>query len=340
MKAVAFDVNQVAPALFHEWEKPQPDAGEVLIRLHAAALNHRDINITNPKNKVSFVYGSDGAGVVEKIGEGVTGWSPGDEVILNAMVACLTCPACLAGEHSLCENESLLGGRIWGGTFAEYIKVPARNVVPKPDHLTMTQAAALPMAFGTAWRALITQARLTPGDTVLIQGIGGGVALACLQIAVGMGARVIVTSGSADKLQKAINMGAYAGIHYKEEDVAARTKELTGGKGADVIVASTGDVLSNSIQAAAKKGRIVQFSYIGKPVESFDVDQLMFRQLALIGSAMHTHGEFEAVLRFVHEKKIVPIVSEIRPLEEFADAFASMRQASQFGKIVLTMPQT
>lgn len=248
MKAVVFNEKAIAPTLVQDWKKPEANKGEVVVLLKAAALNHRDLNITNPNNKSPVIFGSDGAGLVEQIGEGVNGFQIGDEVILNSMVTCMECPACRSGDHANCVDSRLISGPTWGGTLAEYIKVPARNVVKKPGHLTMEQAAALPMAMGTAWRALMTQGKLKPGNTVLIQGIGGGVALACLQIAVKMGARVIVTSGSMEKLTKALELGAAAGIHYKEENIVERVKQLTNGAGVDIAVASTGDVVPTSVE--------------------------------------------------------------------------------------------
>lgn len=336
MKAVVFDPQTVAPQIVHDLLKPQPGPGELVIRLHAAALNHRDLHITNPRNTQSFIYGSDGAGEVDGIGEGVLGWQTGDPVIINPQISCLSCQYCLKGEHALCESGRVLGGTSWNGTFSHYVKIPARNAVKKPSHLTFAQAAALPLAFGTAWRALITQAALKPGETVLIQGIGGGVALFCLQIAVQIGARVIVTSGSTEKLDKAIALGAFAGIHYKEEDVAKRVHELTGGTGADVVISSSGEAISSGISAAAKKGRIVQFAFIGNMLPVFDVDSLMFKQLSLFGSAMHTYSEFTEAIRFVERTQLMPVISHTYSLEEAPSAFHLLRDSAQFGKIVLT----
>lgn len=337
MKAVVFNEQTVAPIMVKDWAIPEPTQGEVLIQLKAAALNHRDLNITNPNNKVRWVYGSDGAGIVVMVGEGVDGIQVGDEVIINSMVTCMECPACLSGDHANCLNHRIVGGLTWNGTFAEYTKVPARNIVKKPQHLSFTQAAALPMAMGTAWRALVTQGKLTEGQTVLIQGIGGGVALACLQIAVEMGAKVIVTSGSREKLEKALQLGAAAAIHYKEEDVAERVQQLTDGLGAHLVVASTGDVVSTSIKAVRQGGRILQFAYVGKPLDAIDVDTIMAKQSSFIGTAMHSYQEFDDVIKFINYNKIVPVVSEVFPIEEYEQAFDSMKSSRQFGKIVVTI---
>lgn len=337
MKAIIFNPEEVKPEFVQNYEKPVAGHNEAVVRIQAAALNHRDLNITNPINKQPFIYGSDGAGVIEEVGEGVTGWTTGQAVIINSQISCMQCKYCLMGEHSLCENGRVLGGLTWNGTFAEFVKVPVRNLVKKPEHLTFVEAAALPLALGTAWRALITQASLKPSDTVLIQGIGGGVALFCLQIASYLGAKVIVTSGSNEKLQKAAELGAYAGINYREENVVERVMELTNGEGANVVVASNGEAIQEGMMAASKKGRIVQYAYIGKPVPSFNIDLLMGKQLALYGSAMHTYPEFEDAIHFFTSTKQKPIISEVLPLEEFQTAFTILKNSSQFGKVVLSL---
>jgi zinc-binding alcohol dehydrogenase/oxidoreductase len=336
MKAIVFNPDKIKP-VYENWPKPSIGAQEVIIRVYAAALNHRDVNITNPNNKNKFVYGSDGAGVVEQVGASVTEWTPGDEVIINPMISCLQCSYCLMGEHSLCEQDSVLGGLAWNGTFAEFVKVPSKSLVKKPAHLDFYQAASLPLALGTAWRALITRAEIKPGETLLIQGIGGGVAAFALQIATAMGVRVIVTSHSQEKLERAMKMGAFGGINYKEEDVTERVMALTDGHGADVIISSSGKVLSTAISSAAKKGRIVQYAYVGSRLPDFDVDTLMFKQLSLHGSSMHSYSEFDEAIRFVNQTKMVPEVSEIFPIDDIDLAFQSMESSTQFGKIVLSI---
>jgi zinc-binding alcohol dehydrogenase/oxidoreductase len=338
MKAIVFDPQTVSPVL-GEWQIEQPGPDEVVVRLKAAALNHRDIHITHPAGKTPFVYGSDGAGVIEAVGEHVQEWHKDDEVIINAQISCGQCQYCLTGDHALCEKGQILGGKSLPGTLAEFVKVPARNLTRKPQHLTFHEAAALPLAGGTAWRSLITKAQLQSGETVLIQGIGGGVALHCLQIAVGIGARVIVTSGSNDKLRKAVDLGAVAGINYKEEDVIEAVKQFTGNKGADVVISSNGTSLSLAIAAAAKGGRVIQFAYTGQSIPAFDVDMLMFKQLSLIGTGMNSDSEFVDAIRFFNEHKIVPIVSEIIPLEQVQQGFERMKNSSQFGKIVLSIEE-
>lgn len=320
---------------------PEPGPGEVVVRLHAAALNHRDLFLVRGARRLGggpFVPGSDGAGTVAAVGPGVQDWQVGAPVVVNPALFCGRCRFCLQGEQSLCDRFEILGGPR-DGTWAQYVRVPAANVHPKPDHLNDEEAAALPLALGTAWRALITRAALRPGETVLIHGIGGGVALYCLQIAVAMGARAIVTSSSADKLQRALEMGAAAAINYRSEDVAQRVLELTAGLGADVVVDSGGEVtLPISLAAVRRGGRIVNFGATTGAQATLAVRDLFWKQVSLIGSTMMTPAEFAAALAFVAQHRLRPVVSAVLPLAQAGEALAIMEQGRQFGKLVLAVP--
>ncbi|WML55927.1 alcohol dehydrogenase catalytic domain-containing protein [Neobacillus sp. PS2-9] len=333
MIAVVFNPEKVMPEI---QEVPIPVIGdhEVLIKVKAAALNHRDLHITNSKNKRSFIYGSDGAGEIIDVGKQVTQWSIGNEVVINSQISCLQCEYCLKGEHSFCESGSVLGGAVWGGTFAEYVKVPAANLERKPNHLTFAEAAALPLAFGTAWRALFSKAKLQAGESILIEGIGGGVALYSLQLALSVGAKVFVTSSSDEKLEKAVKLGATAGFNYRDGGINPLSLVPTG---FDVIVSSNSRTLTSSIHYAKKGGRLVQFSFIGENLPLFDIDTVMGKQLQIFGSAMHSYTEFKNAFRFVEESKLMPVVSNILPLESFEEGFSEMKQGNQFGKIVFTL---
>ncbi len=317
---------------------PQPRAGEAVVRLHAAALNHRDLMLLQGVRSTEwapYTPGSDGAGVVVAVGEGVTDRRQGDAVVINPALYCGRCRYCLSGEHSLCDRFEILGGPA-DGTFAQYVRVPAGNLALKPEHLDFTQAAALPLALGTAWRALVSRAALRPGETVLIHGIGGGVALYCLQIAVALGARVLVTSGAAAKLQRAQALGAAAGIDYRQEDVARRVRELTGGAGVDLTVDSGGrQTLPVSLAATRKGGRIVHFGGTTGTEATLNFRTLFWNQISLLGTTMNTQAEFDAALRFVENTRLQPCISATFPLAEAAAAFAAMEQAAQFGKLVL-----
>ncbi|BDG59596.1 zinc-binding dehydrogenase [Caldinitratiruptor microaerophilus] len=341
MKAVVLAQPGTADSLvLTERPDPSPGPGEAVVRLHAAALNHRDLFLRSGATSQGFppfVMGSDGAGVVEAVGPGVTSVRPGDPVVINPTLSCGTCPACLAGEHSLCDRFQILGGPS-DGTLAEFVRVPAQNLYPKPQHLDFRQAAALPLALATAWRAVVSRGRLQPGETVLIHGIGGGVALYALQIAVAMGARAIVTSSSDDKLRRALEMGASAAIHYRREDVAARVKELTDGRGADLVVDSGGRLtLPISVEAVRRGGRIAYFGATTGAEGTLNFRALFWKQVALLGTTMSNQSEFAAALRFVGHVRLVPQVARVFPLAEAAQAFTLLERGEQFGKVVLAV---
>ncbi|PJB31063.1 MAG: alcohol dehydrogenase, partial [Deltaproteobacteria bacterium CG_4_9_14_3_um_filter_65_9] len=228
---------------FGDLPEPVAGPGQVRVRVKAAALNHLDIFVRNgiPGIPVALphVMGSDGAGVIESVGPGVTRVKPDDEVVLNPGIHCGECEFCLAGEHSLCVAFHLLGEHI-AGTFAGLVVAPAVNAYPKPAGLSWEESAAFPLTFLTAWRMLVTKARVKPGESLLIVGIGGGVAVAALQIAKLLGLAVFVTSGSPEKLDRAKALGADAGIDHGRTDFSREIRKLTGKRGVDVVLDSVG----------------------------------------------------------------------------------------------------
>lgn len=324
----------------------QPD--EVLVKIHAASLNHRDLNMPpfykrmkeqNENYPVStYVVGSDGAGVIEAIGANVKDWKVGDEVIMSSLNFCGHCQNCLSGQNVACKHANLLGSSGLNGTLAHYIAVPAKLLLPKPVHLDFKEAAALPMALGTAWRAVVTRGALKPGETVLIQGIGGGVALFSLQIAVALGAKVIVTSSSDEKLERAKALGATAGINYKNEDVLNRVKELTLGKGIDLAIDGGGaETMPIAIQSVRDLGKVVNYGFVTGRTFTLDTYHLMIRQVELIGSAMHTFAELSSAVQFIQNTKLRPIISDEFILEDALLALEKLKKGAQFGKIVVKM---
>jgi zinc-binding alcohol dehydrogenase/oxidoreductase len=335
VRSIVFNPELVRP-IMQELDIPLLKEDEVLIKVHAAALNHRDLHLTNSSLKSPFTYGSDGSGTIESLGQSVTGWKVGDEIIINSQVSCHKCDNCVKGDHNLCIQGAALGGPSWAGAMSEYIKIPAKNITHKPSHLSFVQAAAIPMAFGTAWHALFSQAELQPGETLLIQGVGGGVALYCLQLAVKLGARVIVTSSSNEKIQAAIEMGATAGINYKNENVIEKLKEITP-NGVDVSISSNGETLAESIGATKKGGKIIHYAYVGKPLEFLDIDTIMLKQLKIIGSLMHTYSEFEEAIKYISVTRFVPQISKTFKFEEFEEAFTYLKEGKQLGKIVINL---
>jgi NADPH:quinone reductase-like Zn-dependent oxidoreductase len=310
---------------------PQPASGEVIVRLRAAALNHRDVWIKKGEYAgVTFpiIPGSDGAGVVARLGPGVPAEHTGKDVIFN--------PGFDWGDHPRAQSNrfSILGLPL-NGTFAEEIHVPASALCPKPAHLNWQQAAALPLAGLTAYRALFGRARLEAGEKVLITGIGGGVALFALQFAVTHGARVWTTSGSPEKLARAAKAGALGGANYRESDWAKKLEKEAGRF--DVIVDSAGGAgFLQLVDLAAPGGRIVFYgATLGNPPE-MPQRKIFWRQLSLLGTTMGSPEDFERMLDFVNRHRLTPEVCAAFPLEQAAEAFALMEQGGQFGKIVLT----
>jgi NADPH:quinone reductase-like Zn-dependent oxidoreductase len=318
---------------------PVPGPGQVRVRVRAGSLNHLDIFVRNgiPGIPVALphVMGSDGAGVVESVGPGVTRVSPGDEVVLNPGVNCGDCEFCRMGEHSLCTTFHLLGEHV-AGTFAEYVVAPAINAWPRPAALSWEESAAFPLTFLTAWRMLVSKARVRPGESLLIIGVGGGVAVAALQIAKLLGLTVFVTSGSGEKLARAKELGADAGIDHSATDFAREVRKLTGKRGVDVVLDSVGKATwRQSIAAAAKGGRLLTCGATTGTDPQTDLGRIFWNQLTVFGSTMGTHAEFAEMLRIFRDGKVKPVVDAVFPLGKARDAEQRLEEKRQFGKIVI-----
>lgn len=323
-----------------EVESPTARRGEVVIEVHAAALNHLDIWVRmgrpGPGLSMPHVLGSDAAGTVGEVGQGVAGIAQGDRVVLNPGLFCGACEYCRRGEQSECVNYSIVGLGRWG-TFAERVAVPAECVYPAPAHLSWEEAAALPLAYLTAWRMLMTRGALSAGDTVLIHGIGGGVALAGLQLAKLVNARVIVTSSSGEKLSRARALGADEGINYRDTpDVAKAVLDLTRGRGVDLVLDTTGGATWPVNFAAVRRGgRIVHCGVTSGKTAEVDISALYWNHLSVLGSTMGSQEDFRALLAAVSASKLQPVVDSVHPLDGARDAIGRMERGEQFGKIVL-----
>ncbi|MBI3762385.1 MAG: zinc-binding dehydrogenase [Chloroflexi bacterium] len=313
-----------------EVPEPRPGPGEALIRLKAAALNHRDLWQFIRGWQGSFILGSDGTGVVESLGPGATGLAPGAEVVIN--------PSFDWGEREEAySSQFTILGNPRDGTFAEFIVVPAENVFPKPPHLTWEEAGALPLAGLTAYRVLFSRATLQRGEHVLIHGIGGGVAILALQFAKLAGAMVMVTSTSDEKLERALALGADFGVNSRSGDWDKAAREWSGGEGVDVVVESVGgELFARSIHALRLGGRLVTFGATGGPPPSFDLRTVYWNQLSILGSTMGSPSDFGAMLKIVNERKLKPVIDSVWPLAQGREALMRMAQGRQFGKIVLT----
>jgi zinc-binding alcohol dehydrogenase/oxidoreductase len=318
---------------YEEVPVPEPGQGEVVIRLKKAALNRRDVFITYglyPGMNLPSVLGADGAGIVSAVGEGVTDWHKDDEVVINPGMSWGDNPA-----HNGPDFHIL--GMPTDGTYAEYVKVPAKQVYQKPEYLSWEEAAALPLAALTAYRAVVTRGQVKEGETVFIPGIGSGVAMFALQIAKAHGAEVYVSSGSDEKLARARELGAAGGVNYKTEGYVKQLKKEMAG--ADLCIDGVGGESFNDLISVAKPaGRIVNFGATTGPVPELMLPKLFFKHLDLRGTTMGSPEDFSSMLAFFTENEIRPVIDQVFSLEEVAEAQKHMEEARQFGKIVLDIP--
>ena len=339
MKAVYFESHGGPDVLrFGDRPDPEPGPGEVRVRIRAAALNHLDVfvrdGLENVRVPLPQVPGADGAGVVDAVGAGVDGPVPGARVLIQPGLFCGICEYCRAGEQSLCVRFRIVGEHV-AGTFAELAVVPARNVFPFPETLSFEQAAAFPLVYQTAWRMIVGRAGVRAGETVLIHGIGGGVAWAALEIARLCGAEVFATSSEEEKLAAARAAGA-ARTWSSRDDVARRVSEATGRRGCDVVVDCVGDATwMISLRAAGKGGRIVTCGATSGPNPAEELRLIFWKQLSILGSTMANDREFRAVAAAVFSGRLAPRIDSVHPLADAAAAYARMESGRQFGKVVL-----
>jgi NADPH:quinone reductase-like Zn-dependent oxidoreductase len=307
---------------------PVPGRGEVVIRVRAASLNHLDIWVRKglPSVPKPRILGADGAGVVEALGNGVVGFELGDPVVINPGL-----------EHG--ETIQVIGEHTQG-THAELAAVPATNVYPLADGLSFEEAAAFPLVFETAYRMLVTKARLQAGEWVLVWGIGGGVATAAFEIARALGARTVVTSSSDAKLARARELGADATVNHATGDVPAVVKEATGGDGVDVVVEHVGEATwKTSLAAVRPGGRVVICGATTGPNPPAQLHRIWWKQLTILGSTMGARADFEGAYELVKSGRAKPIVDQVFPLSEARAAHARLEAGEQLGKIVLRIPE-
>jgi zinc-binding alcohol dehydrogenase/oxidoreductase len=323
------------PLVVKELPTPAPGHSEALVLIKAAALNHRDVWIQKglyPGIKTPVILGSDGAGIVTEVGDAVDKKWIGKEVIINP-------------SHNWGDNPDFYGPdhKILGlpdnGTFATYCKVEARYLVEKPNHLSFEEAAALPMAGQTAWRALFSRAKLQPRDKVLITGAGGGVAITAIQLAVAAGAEVWVTSGSDNKIKKAIALGAKGGVNYHNStwfrDLLVNARARKEGYFNVIIDSAAGPGFARLIDVAAPGARICMYGGTTGPITGVIPARVFFKQLTILGSTMGTEQEFADMIHFVEQHQLVPVLDEVVELDNIENALRKMDTGKQFGKIVL-----
>ncbi len=317
-----------------ELEKPIPGSGEVLVRLTAAALNHRDLYIREGKYAkilLPCIPGSDGVGIVEDIGPNVGVGLIGQRVVIN--------PSLDWGEQEEYQSRKF---RVLGmpdnGTFAQYICIPALNVSQAPAHLSDEEAAALPLAGLTAYRALFRKGGFKRGERVFITGIGGGVALMALQFALALDAQLCVSSSKAVKIEKAVALGANGGVLYTNSEWHKKLLSNFGHFDLSIDGAG-GDLFGRLLEIAAPGGRIVNYGGSSGPINHLSPQRLFWKQLIIKGSTMGNAEDFKNMLAFVNEHSLHPVIDSVFPLEEVNQAFERMQEAQQFGKIVLRISE-
>lgn len=340
MKAVIFNQHG-GPEVLKYADVPEPTIKphEVLVEVKACALNHLDIwarvglpGIDIPK---PHILGNDIAGVVREAGALVTWVQAGAEVLLQPGVSCGHCVECLSGRDNLCRDYDILGYRRPGG-YAELVVAPGVNVIPKPGHLSWTEAAALPLVTVTAWHMLVTRANVQPGEDVLVLAAGSGVGSLGIQIAKLRGARVIATASSDDKLAKAKDLGADEVVNYTNEDWPKEVKRLTNRRGVDVVFEHTGAATwPGSIASLKANGRLVTCGATSGFAAQTDLRQVFYRHLTILGSFMGSKAELLEAMKFVEKGKIRAVVDRELPLAEARRAHELMANRAQFGKLVL-----
>jgi NADPH:quinone reductase-like Zn-dependent oxidoreductase len=324
---------------------PTPRPGQVQVRVRAAALNHIDLWLRNglPALHVPLphVSGGDVCGVVSALGAGVkpmAGAQEGDRVVLNPGISCGRCVACLDGRDNFCPDYQMLGEQVWGG-LAEYVVVPAANLVPAPvDRIPLddAQLASIPIAFITAWQMLVDRARIQQGETVLVLAAGSGVGTASIQIAKLYGARVIATASTDEKLAAARALGADETINHTQADVVAEVKRLTARRGADIVVDHVGAAtFGKSVVACARGGRIVVCGATAGYEPVLNLRHVFWRQLSILGSTLASKARLPAVLELLAAGRLKPVVDRVLRLEDIAEAHRRLESRASFGKVVL-----
>lgn len=326
----SFFTQPGAPLEIREVKKPKPIKDQVLVRLQNAALNHRDLWIQKEQRfPDGMVLGSDGSGVIEDVGEDADTLLIGMEVIIN--------PSLNWGDNPIVQGNSFkILGVPDAGTFSDYVVVSKKQVFEKPEHLSFVEAAAVPLAALTAYRALFSKARLRAKEKVLITGIGGGAALWAFQFAVAYQARVYVTSGSDEKLSKAKELGAVGGFNYKDPEWTKQALKESGGF--DIVIDSAGGAqFSELLELMVPGGRIAIFGRTAGDIPNLSARLLYWKQISIHGTTMGTRDEFLSMIDFLESRNLKPIIDKVYPFDQINEAMQRMEEGNQFGKIVLNI---
>lgn len=341
MKAVVLEKRGKDGIRVGDFPDPERPRGNALVRMHASALNHVDLymrdNGKGITHELPLVLGVDGAGEVVEA-DADSGLKPGQRVVAFPSEYCGQCEYCLDGEQPFCNTVKVIGEHRHGG-MAQYMSMKAHSFLPLPDGVSYRDAAAMGVAYITAWRQVFAKGRTVPGETVLVQGIGGGVAIATLQFAKIAGARVIVTSSSDEKLEKAKQLGADEGINYKRDSISKKVLELTGGRGADVVYDNVGEATwSESLKSVRKGGKVVIIGATTGGYPPADLQRIFIRQLTILGSTTGSMWEYRDMYRLAGQGKLKPVIDSVWPMDKATEALAKLERGEQFGKIVLDVP--
>ncbi len=340
MKAVQFTEHGDRDVIeYGEYEALEPGQGEVRIEMRAGALNHLDVwtrrGLPGLDLEMPHIPGSDGAGVVESTGEGVTRFEPGDRVALTAGVSCGECEFCRDGDPTLCVSYHVIGEHV-RGVHAEYAVVPEDNLISVPEHVDWKTAAAAPLVFQTAWRMLLDRGDLRPSESVLVLGASGGVGHAAVQIADYVGAEVYATASSDKKLSYASETGADHVINYEDENFADEIRSRTGKRGVDMVVDHVGAATwQDSLKSLAKGGRVVTCGATTGGTPETNINRIFWNQLSVIGSTMATPGQVDDVMELVWDGEFEPRIRATLPMSETAKAHRLLEEREGFGKVVV-----
>ena len=342
MKTTLFHQHGGSEVLeYTDFPTPEPKAGEVLVRLHAAALNRMDVFVRNGwpglKLELPHINGADGAGEIAQLGSDVSGFNIGERVVINPNFGCGTCEFCLNGQDNMCNNWHLLGETI-RGTYAEYVCVPASQLYKLPESFDFHSAAAAALVYQTAWHSMVKRGAVKAGETVAIVGAGGGVNSASIQIAKYLGARVIVIGSNSNKLAQAEALGADILIdRSKNEDWSKAVFIATEKRGVDVVVDNVGTTFPFSLRTLRKGGRLLAVGNSAAPRFEIDNRFIFAKHLSILGSTMSTLADFNEVMDLVITGKLKPVIDKTYPLKDAAVAQERLWLGENFGKITLTL---
>ena len=322
-----------------ELPRPTPGPGELLLEMRFSALNHLDTwvrrGVPGHNFPLPITPGSDGAGLIAALGEGVEGFEIGERIAIAPGYSCGECEMCLEGRDHYCRRYGIFGESC-DGCQCEYFVLPVANALKIPTELSLEAAASIPLVFLTAWEMLVAKAKIREGDTVLVHAAGSGVGSAAVQIARHFGARVIATAGSEIKLEKAHELGASEGINYSEIDFAKEVRRITEKRGVDIVVEHTGAAtFAGSLHSLAAGGRIVTCGATSGAEFSADLRPIFFKNLSILGSTMGRRDSMTEILPLAANGTFKPVIDRVLPMEDVADAHCAIAERAQVGKVLL-----